>query len=190
MAAILPVQGVVLPKTGILSWMYYRGDGHHHRGIDLPAPRGTPVRAAAAGVVEHASGVWKQGFTGYGRHVVIRHAGGVRTLYAHLDTVAVKPGQAVSAGAYLGGVGNTAFSKEGGYTDSSGGAHLHFEVSPTAYPQDSEAERMDPVAWLTGQHPGSSIVTAAVLAAGLGWYFLRSDAAHPRQRWRARSRRR
>ena len=188
MAAILPVAGVKLPQTGILSWMYDRGEGHYHRGIDLPAPRGTPVRAAAAGVVEHASGVWKQGFTGYGRHVVLRHAGGVRTLYAHLDTVAVKPGQTVAAGAHLGGVGNTAFTEEGGYTDSSSGPHLHFEVSATPYPQDSEAVRMDPVAWLTGQTPGSSVATVAILAGGLAWYFWRENQPR-RQRWRARGRR-
>lgn len=159
--------GVVLPTRGILSYLYKRSDDHFHRGIDIPAPKGTPVRAAEGGVAEHASAVWKQGFSGYGRHVVLRHPSGVRTLYAHLDKVHVKPGQTVLKGAQVGTVGDTAFTQAGGYTDSikSSGPHLHFEAASRSYPMPSEASRMDPVAWLSG---GSRLGMLAALAA-LGW---------------------
>jgi len=163
-----PIAGSLLPTSGILSYLYQRSADHAHRGIDIPAKKGTPVLAARTGVVEQASSVWKQGFSGYGRHVVIRHPRDERTLYAHLDTVSVKPGQAVQEGAKIGTVGDTAFTAAGGYTDSikSGGPHVHFEVSPRPYPQPSEASRLDPVAWLTGS--GGGLVTLATLAA-LGW---------------------
>jgi murein DD-endopeptidase MepM/ murein hydrolase activator NlpD len=164
----LPILGVVPPTRGILSYLYKRSDDHAHRGIDLPAPKGTPVRAARTGVVEQASSVWKQGFSGYGKHVVVRHPNDVRTLYAHLDSVVVKPGQAVQEGERIGAVGFTAFTQVGGYTDNikSGGAHLHFEVAPRPYPMPSEASRIDPVSWLTGG--GFKLGMLAMLAA-LGW---------------------
>lgn len=126
------------------------------------------MRAARTGVVEHASSVWRQGFTGYGKHVVVRHPKDVRTLYAHLDSVTVKPGQAVAEGEKLGTVGFTAFSSPGA-TDNikSGGAHLHFEVAAHPYPMPSEAERLDPVAWLTGRSAAPLLLLGSL--AALGW---------------------
>lgn len=150
----IPIPDRELPRTGIRSYLYRRSATHYHRGIDLPAPEGTPVYAAAAGTVEHARNVWKQGFTGYGRHVVIRHgAEGPWTLYAHLHAVDVAPGDRVAAGQQIGTVGRTKFSAAGDHRDSfdTSGAHLHFEVAPTPYPMDSEAARLDPVAWLEGR---------------------------------------
>jgi murein DD-endopeptidase MepM/ murein hydrolase activator NlpD len=85
-----------------------------HAGLDFPAPRGTPVRAAGAGRVRRAG--W---LDGYGLVVVVRHAAGTSTLYAHLSSVAVHPGQAVGAGTALGHVGATGHAT---------GPHLHFEV--------------------------------------------------------------
>jgi murein DD-endopeptidase MepM/ murein hydrolase activator NlpD len=169
------------PTRGILSFMYRRSDDHAHRGIDLPSPKGTPVRAAQGGVVEHASAVWKPGFSGYGRHVVIRHPSGVRTLYAHLNTVTVKPGATVQEAERVGTVGATAFTEAGGHTDDikSGGAHLHFEVSPRSYPQPSEASRMNPVSWLSG----SSGLGALVVLAALGWGAARLWGKRLRAAW-------
>jgi peptidoglycan hydrolase-like protein with peptidoglycan-binding domain len=90
-----------------------RGDSFH-AGIDLLAPEGTPVRAAAAGRV-----AWSGGRDGWGLLVTIAHGGGIRTLYAHLETVGVRLGEHVAAGAIVGRVGATGDAT---------GPHLHFEV--------------------------------------------------------------
>jgi len=86
-----------------------------HAGIDFPCPSGTPVAAAGAGRVTFAG--WDAG--GFGNLIVVAHSSGVRTLYAHLSSIAVRRGQAVSTGAPLGRVGSTGAST---------GPHLHFEV--------------------------------------------------------------
>jgi murein DD-endopeptidase MepM/ murein hydrolase activator NlpD len=88
--------------------------GAFHAGIDFPAATGTPVTAAAAGCVTFA-GV----NDGYGRLVVLRHAAGVTTWYAHLSRIDVRPGACVGAGARVGAVGATGRAT---------GPHLHFEV--------------------------------------------------------------
>lgn len=93
-----------------------RGFGPAHSGIDLVADWGTPIRAAAAGVIV------AQGWDGgYGMMVDIRHADGVITRYGHMS--AFTPGQAVgstvAAGTEIGHVGDTGNSR---------GAHVHFEV--------------------------------------------------------------
>lgn len=90
------------------------GEPDFHAGIDLAAPRGTPVRAAADGTVVF-SGV--RG--GAGNLVELEHADGTRTSYAHLDEIGVAPGERVAVGQVLGAVGTT------GRTT---GPHLHFAV--------------------------------------------------------------
>jgi murein DD-endopeptidase MepM/ murein hydrolase activator NlpD len=86
-----------------------------HAGVDLLAPAGSPVAAAAPGRVTFAG--WLAG--GWGRLVIVAHAEGVRTLYAHLRTVSVRPGESVATGGGLGTVGATGRAT---------GPHLHFEV--------------------------------------------------------------
>jgi len=86
-----------------------------HAGIDLLAPRGTPVLAAGPGTVTWAG----RRAGGWGRLVVVRHPDGVRTLYAHLASIAVRVGEEVSGGAILGRVGASGDAT---------GPHLHFEV--------------------------------------------------------------
>lgn len=86
-----------------------------HTGVDLAAPAGTPIVAAESGTV---SLVRKLG-TGYGWYVVVSHGSNISTLYAHMSSIIVSEGQAVSRGQKLGGVGTTG---------SSTGNHLHFEV--------------------------------------------------------------
>ena len=146
----LPLASAKLPVLGTLAFGAQRSPTHVHRGIDLPRQEGTAVFAAADGVVEHASAVWEQGFSGYGGHVVLRHPDGTRTLYAHLSSVAVQPGSLVLAGERIGAVGKTAFTHDDHTALLTSGPHLHFEVSPRAYPQQSEADRLDPVEWLAG----------------------------------------
>ena len=86
-----------------------------HTGIDLPAPAGATVTAAAPGTVTWAAP--RAG--GWGLLVVVKHQGGVRTMYAHLDSIAVHLGEWVAGGTLLGHVGATGDAT---------GPHLHFEV--------------------------------------------------------------
>ncbi|NBO46318.1 MAG: M23 family metallopeptidase [Actinobacteria bacterium] len=85
-----------------------------HAGIDIPAPKGTPIRAAAAGIVLEAASV-----SGYGNMTLISHGGGMATLYGHQSRFAVRTGQHVKSGQVIGYVGSTGWST---------GPHLHFEV--------------------------------------------------------------
>lgn len=101
------------------------GTEHHHGGIDIAAPQGSPIHAAAAGIVRHAA---EQG--GYGNVVILDHGGGVETRYAHCESISVEPGQRVEAGAQLGTVGSTGRST---------GPHLHFELRHDGIPVDPEA---------------------------------------------------
>jgi LysM repeat protein len=97
---------------------------HGYNGIDLGARAGTPVYASAAGTVIVAKG--GGGYNGgYGNYVVISHANGTQTLYAHLTSVMVSVGQSVAQGEQIGTVGNTGRST---------GFHLHFEVRGAANP--------------------------------------------------------
>jgi peptidoglycan hydrolase-like protein with peptidoglycan-binding domain len=85
-----------------------------HTGLDFPMPSGTPVRAARGGRVTFAAY-----YAGYGNLVSLAHENGVRTLYAHLQTIAVRLGARVAAGSVVGSVGATG---------TASGPHLHFEV--------------------------------------------------------------
>lgn len=155
---MIPIAAASLPLTGTRSYGFQRSPTHTHNGIDLPAPLATSVRAAAAGEVAHASSVYSPGFSGYGAHVVVAHPDGTHALYAHLASVSVTRGDAVREGDVIGAVGNTRFTREHKTaTFAHGGYHLHFEVSPTPYPQPSDAPRLDPVAWLRarGDVPGA-----------------------------------
>lgn len=90
---------------------------HGYNGVDLAAPIGTPILAAAGGDVLIAKETgWNAGYGGY---VVIKHANGSQTLYAHQSQVAVLPGQHVEQGQVIGYVGSTGKST---------GAHVHFEI--------------------------------------------------------------
>jgi murein DD-endopeptidase MepM/ murein hydrolase activator NlpD len=88
---------------------------HFHTGIDIAAPLGTPVMAAADGLVVAVG----HGTTGYGNFVVVAHGGGVETLYGHLLQTNVKVGDRVVRGEVIGLEGSTGFST---------GPHVHFEV--------------------------------------------------------------
>ena len=88
---------------------------HFHTGIDLAAPFGTPVMAAADGVVVAVGHT----AVGYGNYVVIAHGGGVATLYGHLLDTNVSVGQLVVRGQQIGREGSTGFST---------GPHVHFEL--------------------------------------------------------------
>ena len=90
------------------------GEETTHNGIDVAAPTGTPVFAAADGVVMKA-----QGEGDWGKLIVLEHEDGYTTFYAHLDEIGVESGAKVSRGEVIGNVGNTGQST---------GSHLHYEV--------------------------------------------------------------
>jgi len=91
-----------------------------HTGVDIAAPHGTPIRAAAGGVVLFA-GRWG----GYGNCVILDHGGGLATLYAHCSSLAVGEGETVQQGQTIARVGSTGLST---------GPHLHFETRRNGEP--------------------------------------------------------
>jgi murein DD-endopeptidase MepM/ murein hydrolase activator NlpD len=115
-AASAAVSGFMWPLAGYISDYFGtpRGAGTYHSGIDIVAPNGTTIAAAAGGqvVLVSAGG-------GYGNYVVIRHDNGYETLYAHLSQVYVVQGQWVAQGEAVGAEGATGWAT---------GPHLHFEV--------------------------------------------------------------
>lgn len=113
----------VWPASGSINQRYWGG----HAGIDVGAWTGAPVKAADGGYVAVATGGWN---AGYGNHVIIDHGNGFVTLYAHLNSIFVKPGESVGAGQQIGSVGNTG---------NSTGPHLHFEIRYQGVPRDPMA---------------------------------------------------
>jgi len=120
-----PTFASILSGAGLLSRMRmtsgfglrldpFLGTMRMHRGLDLAAPRGTPVPASGAGTVAAAG--W---MGGYGNGVVVNHGNGVETRYGHLSSISVTAGQRVAKGEILGRVGSTGRST---------GNHLHYEV--------------------------------------------------------------
>jgi murein DD-endopeptidase MepM/ murein hydrolase activator NlpD len=109
-----PVKGRFSSSFGLRR--YFNGQRRNpHTGLDIAAPQGTPVAAPAAGKVVNTGHYFFTGET-----VLIDHGQGVVTLYAHLDTVAVSPGDIVEKRQIIGKVGKT-----GRVT----GPHLHWSVS-------------------------------------------------------------
>ena len=110
------------PLKGVLYGRYGVRAGQRHDGIDIAAHEGAPVTAAAAGTVVYAG---EQ--PGYGAVVILKHEGGLATVYAHNSRVLVREGTRVEAGAPIARVGQT------GRTT---GPHLHFEVREGTRPKN------------------------------------------------------
>jgi murein DD-endopeptidase MepM/ murein hydrolase activator NlpD len=152
---MIPVVDAKVPTSGILSFMYFRGytdDGtaHYHRGIDLAAPKGTPIFAAEGGVVTQAIDSYTPGFRGYGKTAIIKSPRGIYYLYAHMDRLDVRKDQQVRIGQQIGTVGYTAYTASDPTGDLKNRApHLHFETSDNPYPKEAEADRLDPVKQLS-----------------------------------------
>jgi peptidoglycan DL-endopeptidase CwlO len=115
---IWPVDGSVVSGFG-MRW------GRMHEGIDIAAPAGTPIRAAASGSVVLLQSEAESG--GYGNFTCLEHGGGLQTCYAHLSSFAAIAGQSVSQGDVIGYVGCTGHCF---------GDHLHFEVRVSGAPTD------------------------------------------------------
>jgi murein DD-endopeptidase MepM/ murein hydrolase activator NlpD len=110
----------VLPAVGWITSYFgqrispYLGKLKMHEGLDVGAPYGTHVNAPADGIVTFSGEK-----AGFGKFVQIDHGYGIETIYAHNQSLYVKPGQKVKRGTLLSGVGNTGHST---------GPHLHYEV--------------------------------------------------------------
>lgn len=90
-----------------------------HAGVDFAASKGTPVYAAADGIVNEVS--YKN--HGYGKSIVLHHGSGIKTRYAHLSKILVEKKQEIVVGDIIGLVGST-----GNTRGKFNGCHLHFEV--------------------------------------------------------------
>jgi murein DD-endopeptidase MepM/ murein hydrolase activator NlpD len=121
--------GYIWPTKGVITSGYGRRWGRMHKGIDIAAPIGTPVFAAASGQVISAG--WNSG--GYGNLVKVRHPDGSVTYYAHNSRLLVREGQIVEQGQQI---------SEMGSTGRSTGPHLHFEVRPDG------SSAVNPIAYL------------------------------------------
>ncbi len=108
-----PVDGRLLSPFGARTDPF-SGEGAFHTGVDISALIGTPVRAAADGIVTYAAME-----NGYGRIIKVDHGNGIETYYAHLSRFYVQEGQDVRRGEMIGAVGNS-----GRVT----APHLHYEV--------------------------------------------------------------
>ena len=108
---INPVSGVITSRFGSNESVR----DHTHSGLDISAPYGTAIKAAASGTVTYSGNA----NDGYGYYVIISHGNGVSTVYAHCSQLLVSAGQTVSQGEVIAKVGSTG---------NSTGNHLHFEV--------------------------------------------------------------
>lgn len=107
---------LIRPVSGSVTSRFGQRWGRGHKGIDIGAPKGTPVKAAAGGTVILSS----YGYNGgYGNYVILDNGSGVQTVYGHCTSLNVKVGQTVSQGQTIATVGSTGRST---------GNHLHFEI--------------------------------------------------------------
>ena len=123
----LPVAGTITSQFG------HRvdpitGEVSSHTGTDIACAEGTPILAAADGIVTVANGLDSWGGS-YGYYIQIDHGGGLETLYAHCSSICVTTGQQVQAGEVIGYVGHTGRAT---------GNHLHFEVHINGVRSDAE----------------------------------------------------
>lgn len=123
---IRPVSGPVVSGFGYRVHPILRRVKFHY-GVDISAPSGTPIRAAADGVVVFAG--WRRA---YGNTVIVDHGNGLATLYAHCSRILVSEGEVVKQGQVIALVGSTGLST---------GPHLHFEVRRDGEPINPLAVR-------------------------------------------------
>jgi len=121
---VRPRKGILIwPTKGTLTSGFGNRNGRRHEGIDIAAPKGTPINAAAAGEVVFSG--W--GPTGYGKMVILEHKNHLTTVYAHNSKILVKKGARVKQGQRISLMGSTGRST---------GPHLHFEVRNDTEPKN------------------------------------------------------
>ena len=140
--SLIPVDGVHMTSEFGMRWHPVLGGRRQHKGVDLAAAIGTPIHAAADGIVSRAD--W---FSSYGLYVSVEHGGNFETRYGHMSRLNVAAGQMVHKGDVIGYVGTTGRST---------GPHLHYEVriageavNPIPYLQNGQIERSAPASAVT-----------------------------------------
>lgn len=108
--SVKPVSGNITSRFGANESIR----DHTHKGMDIAAPNGTPIKVAADGIVTYAG--W---MGGYGNLVIVSHGNGIQTYYGHCSKLYVSAGKSVKAGDVIAAVGSTGEST---------GNHLHFEI--------------------------------------------------------------
>jgi murein DD-endopeptidase MepM/ murein hydrolase activator NlpD len=124
---LMPINGARISSSFGMRFHPILNTNRPHNGTDFAAPRGTPIMAAGAGVVERANR-----FGSFGNYIRIRHANGYETAYAHLQGFArgIRAGARVQQGQTIGYVGTTGRST---------GPHLHYEVHLNGRPTNPMA---------------------------------------------------
>lgn len=116
---VWPTQGVVTLEFGQSS-LYQP----FHTGIDIAGHRNDPVTPFMEGKVSYSGEIsW-----GFGKHIIIDHGNNITSIYGHLNSIYVEPGQEVKPGDIIGGQGNT------GWTVGPTGVHLHFQTNVFGIP--------------------------------------------------------
>jgi len=118
----VPADGLLWPVSGSINSPFGPRGASFHDGVDIAATEGTPIQAIERGEV-----VYSDQLRGYGNIVIIRHAGGLASVYAHNQVNFVREGQSVERGEVIAKVGST-----GRVT----GPHLHFEIRKFNTAQD------------------------------------------------------
>lgn len=108
--SVKPVSGNITSRFGARESIRT----HAHKGMDIAAPRGTPIKASADGKISYSG--W---MGGYGNLIIIDHGNGIQTYYGHCSKLYAKVGEQVTAGDVIAAVGSTG---------NSTGNHLHFEI--------------------------------------------------------------
>jgi murein DD-endopeptidase MepM/ murein hydrolase activator NlpD len=136
-APVRAARQMAWPVTaGVLSSPFGMRNGTMHQGIDIAAPRGTPIKAADDGVVIFAGQL-----RGYGNVVILQHDGGYVTVYGHNERNLVSEGTRVERGQEIAEMGATGRAR---------GSNLHFEVRRDNHPEN-------PMAYLPAPVPQSGI---------------------------------
>ena len=138
----MPVEGVRFTSGFGMREHPVLGGQRQHKGIDLAAPVGTPIYAAADGLVSKAE--W---FSGYGLYVSLEHGGELQTRYGHMSRINVSAGQQVHKGDVIGFVGSTGRST---------GPHLHYEVRIAG-------QAVNPIPYLQGEEMKSAFDSRSTL---------------------------
>lgn len=117
---------LIKPVSGVVTSRYGQRWGRGHKGIDIGAPKGTAIKAAAGGTVTVSS----YGYNGgYGNYVIVSHGNGIQTVYGHCTALKVSVGQKVSQGQVIATVGSTGRST---------GNHLHLEIRVNGVAQNPQ----------------------------------------------------
>ena len=133
--SVMPVDGHLTSSFG-MRWHPILGIERFHKGLDIGAPYGSPIRAAIAGVVAYAG---RSG--GYGNFVKLTHGDGLASGYGHMSRIAVAPGMRVAQGQVIGYVGLTGLTT---------GPHLHYELWKNGTPINPRSVAFATTQRLTG----------------------------------------